>query len=146
MTAATTPILYDVLRRESRSLLQYMEEAFPWTPAQEKPAWEKLQKLIAEERKALTVLATFLSRRHIQLPYIGSFPEPFTALNFSSLDYLLPRLLEEQRKSIAALEREVALLQDPDAAAVVRQLLDVKQRHLPTLEGLASRPQASTSA
>jgi len=146
MTAASTPILYDILRRESRSLLQYMDEAFPWMPEQEQPTWAKLAKLIAEERQALAALAAFLSRRHVPLPYIGSFPEPFTAHNFSSLDYLLPRLVEEQHKSVTALERDLARLSDPDTAAAVRQLLEVKQKHVPALEGLAHRPQASTSA
>jgi rubrerythrin len=146
-SAVTTLILQDILRRESRSLLEYTVEAFPWTPAQEHSAAEQLAKLTAEECQALNGLAALLARRRVPLPYIGPFPEPFTALNFSSLDHLLPRLVEEEHKNIAVLERELARLIDPEAAAAVRKLLELKQRHLKTLESLATgHPQASAAA
>jgi rubrerythrin len=140
----TAPILSDVLRRESRSLLQYVDEAFPWTPPEEQATWDQLTKLIAEERKALTALAHFLDRRRIPLPYLGSFPD-FTGVNFVSLDHLLPLLVEHQKKSIASLESDLARLSDPEAAKVLGQLLEVERRHLKTLETLAARHTQTTS-
>jgi hypothetical protein len=141
-----TAILSDTLRRESRSLLQYMEEVAAWMPVPEQPVWAQLTRLIVEDRQVLATLAGFLARQRIPLPYIGSFPEPFTALNFSSLDYLLSRLVDEQHKSVTALERDMARLLDPEAAAALRQFLDVKRRHLLTLKELATKHPATPAS
>jgi hypothetical protein len=67
----------------------------------------------------------------------------FTTLNFVSLDYLLPRLAEDGRRAVAALERDRAALTDADARAELDRLLDQKRRHLKTLEALATAPAAA---
>jgi hypothetical protein len=44
-------LLQDILRRESRSLLLYVDEAFPWTTAMEEKALAALRQLIAENAR-----------------------------------------------------------------------------------------------
>ena len=61
-------------------------------------------------------------------------------MNFVSLDYLLPRLAADGRRAIAALERDRAALADAEAKAAGPQFLDLKRRHLKTLEALATAP------
>ena len=139
-------LLQDILRRESRSVLSYVAEAYPWTTRAEEKALTDLQQLIAAERAAVNCLGQFLVRRRIPLPFLPSYPAHFTTINFLALDFLLPRLIEQERRSIADLERDLAALHDPAARAEVEKLLALKRRHLPQLEELASaQPQASVT-
>ena len=130
-------LLQDILRRESRSVLLYVDEAFPWTTLTEEKSWTTLRQLIAEERQAVTALGQFLVRQRVPLPFLPSFPVQFTTINFLAFDYVLPRLLDSERQSIAALERDLPALKNPAAHAEVEKLLALKRRHLPQLEALA---------
>jgi hypothetical protein len=142
----TQTLLQDILRRESRSVLMYVAEAYPWTTANHIKARIALEQLIADEREAVVCLGRFLVRQRIPLPYLPSFPAHFTTINFLALDFLLPRLIEEERRSIADLERDRATLQDPTAQAEVEKLLALKRVHLPRLVELAStQSQASVT-
>ncbi len=138
MDGATEALLQRVLRREGLALLQYVREAFPWTRAGEDKALAELRDVIEEDRQALADLGRFLTRRRVPLPYIGSYPAEFTTVNFTSLDYLLPRLVEEQRREVGTLEAEVPAATDPEARAQLVRLLDLKRRHLGVLERLAA--------
>lgn len=139
-------LLQDILRRESRSALIYVAEAYPWTSSTQTKALNALQHLIAEEQEAIVCLGRFLVRQRIPLPYLPSYPSHFTTINFLSLDFILPRLIEDERQSIADLEKAVAALKSPSARAVVEKLLDLKRKHLPQLEELTSaQPQASVT-
>jgi hypothetical protein len=128
------------VRREGRSLLQYVSEAYPWTKAAGDATADKVRDLAREERDALTVLTKFLSRRRHTVPYLGAFPMSFTTMNFVSLDYLLPRLTESARQSVAALERDRAALTDADAKAELDRLIELKRTHLKALEALTTAP------
>ncbi len=128
------------IRREGRSLLQYVSEAYPWTKGGADTTPDKVRDLAAEERDALGALTKFLARRRYSVPYLGAFPMGFTTLNFVSLDYLLPRLVESGRQSVAALEKDRAALADADAKAELDQLIELKRRHLKALEALTTAP------
>ncbi|MHB1426222.1 MAG: hypothetical protein ACYC3I_23910 [Gemmataceae bacterium] len=131
-------LLQDILRRESRSDLMYVAEAYPWTTSTQTEALADLQQFIRDEREAIAVLGRFLVGQRIPLPFLPSYPAHFTTYNFLALDFILPRLLEHERQSIAELERDLAALKAPAARAEVEKLLTVKRRHLPRLEELAS--------
>lgn len=142
--AHTQTLLQNILRRESRSILLYVAEAYPWTTATQTKTLTDLQQLIAAERAAVADLGRFLVRQRLALPFLPSFPAHFTTINFLSLDFILPRLIEEERRSIADLEDDLALLRDAAARSEVEKMLALKRRHLPRLEELASaQPQAS---
>ncbi len=130
-------LLQDILRRESRSVLLYVDEAFPWTTVTEQKALATLRQIIAEQRRAVAALGQFLIRQRVPLPYLPSFPVSFTTINFLAFDYVLPRLIDSERQSIAELERDLAALKAPAARAEVEKLLELKRRHLPQLEALA---------
>jgi hypothetical protein len=128
------------VRREGRSLLQYVSEANPWTKAAGDTAPEKVRDLAREERDALAGLTKFLARHRHAVPYLGAYPMSFTTMNFVSLDYLLPRLTESARQSLAALERDRAALADADAKAELDRLIELKRTHLKALEALTTAP------
>jgi hypothetical protein len=140
MPTPDTARLEAAVRREGRSLLQYVSEAYPWTKTAGDTTPDKVRDLAREEREALAVLTKFLARRRHTVPYLGAFPMAFTTMNFVSLDYLLPRLVESARQSIAALERDRAALADADAKAELDKLIELKQQHLKALEALTTAP------
>ena len=144
MNAPTQARLQDLLRRESRSLLQYLDESFPWTTLDKQSALSRLHELAAEEREAAAKVARLLTRRRVALPYLGAFPEEFTTINFIGLDYAVPRLVAYERRAIADLEQDLARLDDEEAKRLVQEVLTLKQGHLKELEGLATGLPAAT--
>jgi hypothetical protein len=134
--ARTQALLQDIVRRTGRSMLQYVGEAYPWASEEERPLLAKLREIVEDEERTTEDLARFLRRRRVALPYLGAYPEAFSTINYVSLDYLLPRLLDYQRKAIAALERDLAQVHDTDIKSEVENLLGVNRRHLEALEQL----------
>jgi hypothetical protein len=136
--APTAALLLDVLRRESRSLLQYVSETFPWPTPEGREALTRLEGLIAEERRGLAALGRFLVRHRVIPPPLGPYPQEYTTINFVSFDHLLPLLVEDQRQAIAHLERDRAAVTDAEARSQVEQILSLKRQHLQALEALAA--------
>jgi hypothetical protein len=134
--ARTTAILQELVRRQSRSLLQYVGDAFPWTTREEQAAPAELQKIVEEERQGAADAVALLLRRHQMPPYLGSYPMDFTTINYVSLDHLLPLLVDDERRAIAGLERDVAAVSDPEARGLVQAILDKKRAHLACLTAL----------
>lgn len=132
--ARTQALLQDIVRRASRSMLQYVGESYPWAGDGEVQLLTQVQAVIAEEERAVEGLATFLRKRRIGIPYLGSYPENFTNLNYVSIDYLLPRLLDWQRSWVGILERDAAEITDAEAKAEVNELVATARRHLDGLE------------
>jgi hypothetical protein len=136
--ARTATILQGVVRREGRSLLQYVHDSFPWTQTGNQEMLTKIQALVEEERAATAALARFLIEQRFPPPYLGAYPTGFTTINYVSLESLLPRLLDFQKEAVAALQRDLAEVTDADARKQLLGLLEMKQRHLETLESLAA--------
>jgi rubrerythrin len=138
MNPANVALVQDIVRRESLSLLNYVGDAFPWTTSAGSAKLARLQDVVRAHREAVAEAGQFLTKKRTPVGYIGSYPANFTAINFLSLDYILPRLAAAEANGVARLEREAASLTDPEAVAMVQHLLSVKRDHLKTLEGLAA--------
>jgi hypothetical protein len=122
------------IRRDGRSLLQYVCESFPYTPASAELAHAQVFELAREEQEALAGLVRFMHRHHVSPPVLGAFPSHYTTINFVSLDHLLPPLLKEQRFAVAELERDLAALPESDARHILWEYLELKRRHVHALE------------
>jgi uncharacterized lipoprotein NlpE involved in copper resistance len=142
--AATHQILQTIIRRESRSLLQYVRESFPWADGDGREVLAALNRLIREEQQAAAMLGRFLVKHGMELPYLGTYPMSFTAVNYVSLEHLLPQLVQRQRAAVAELEADLARVMDAEARQQIETVLEMKQRHLTELDKLASstRPKA----
>src|SRR5262249_32270952 len=127
--AATEARLQELFRRESRSLLQYAREAALWAGDKDRVAAARVQELAAVECRALEGLAGFMEEEHVPLPYLGAYPTRFTDFNFIGVRALLPRLIEDQRRGVAALEHDAAATGGKAREALTR-LLDVKRNVL----------------
>lgn len=143
MDSLTHTLLQDVIRRESRSLLQYVREAFPWASPAEQSALAQLEGMIEEERQGAAALGKLLQRRRLPPPYLGAYPMDFPNINYVSLDFLVPLLLQHQRRAIGDLERDLTCLHDSEAREQVQKILDIKRRHLERLEKLLAKAPAA---
>lgn len=142
----TEAVLQRVLRRQGRSLLQYLSEAFPYSPENGDGRLARFQQLAAEDLDSQAALTNFVIKRHLTPPFLGSYPERFTTLNYVSFDFLLPQLLKAEREEIAALEKDVFALDDMDSRPWLQKVLDMKRRHLAVLEELAHPSSAAAPA
>jgi len=130
-------VLQDVMLRESHSLLHYVCESFPWITPREQVALDRLQQINQEEVEALAVLGRFLFKHRIVPAALGAYPMNFTTINYTALDHLLPLLIDNQKGRTGELQRDLAKIKDAEAREHVEQFLEMKRRHLQTLEGLA---------
>jgi hypothetical protein len=136
--ARTQALLQDIVRRASRSMLQYVGESYPWAADGEAELLAKVRAVIDEEEQAIESFAAFLRKKRIGIPYLGSYPEIFTHINYVSLDYLMPRLMGWQRSWVGILERDASLINDSEAKAEVEKLLAAARNHLQALEQMSA--------
>jgi hypothetical protein len=138
MNASTVALLQEIVRRESRSMLTYVGEAFPWTPSSDADTLARLKDIIAANNAVVATLGRYLTKARQPLGYLGSYPHDFTTINFVSLDHILPKLVVSERANVAALERDLAKVSDQGARAEVATLLGVKKTELEKLEFLGT--------
>lgn len=141
--ADTQQMLQHILRREGRTLLQYVHDAYPWATAARAGQQAEVQRMSRAEQEAVAGLSQYLFRRRIPPAFLGSYPASFTSFNFVSLEFLLPRLAQQQAKDTADLEKDLSKLTDPGARAQVESMLVLKKKHLAELQSLAHPPSAA---
>jgi hypothetical protein len=140
MDRTTASILQGLVRKEGRSLLQYVSESFPWTTARDREVLATLQDMAKEEQQATAALVGFLVKSRVSPPYLGAYPMSFTTINYMSLGFLLPYLIDFESRRVAELKHDLALVSSQeDAHSVLKGLLEIKERHLATLISLAQR-------
>jgi hypothetical protein len=132
--APTVNRLHQIIRRESLSVLAYTGQALPWTPFSRQSSLVELQLMVRTEQEAIRALAQYLARQRISLPALGAFSGHFTHINYTSLEKLLPRLIEYQRMSIDELDSDLPALPAGIAKTLVEKLLFLKREHLVRLE------------
>lgn len=138
MDAATQALLQNLIRRESRSLLQYVHESYPWTTPAAQSVLAQVEQMVAERRSALAALARMLTKRHVPPPFLGPYPMNFTNVNFVTLDYLLPLLVAQEQRNLAALEKDLERIGDAEIHAEVQGMVEMNRRHLHELTEMAS--------
>jgi hypothetical protein len=119
--------------RDGRSLLLYVGQADLYTPPHAHAARRRLESLAHAEANATGQLIRFLQQHHATPPLLGAFPSGFTTINFTSLAHLMPALMQEEERSIAALTHGLAQLPDGSARHLLSDYLEMKRRHLSTL-------------
>jgi hypothetical protein len=130
------PLIQDVLRRESRSILQYVGDAYPWTDSAHAQELGKLQALIHEEQEMVAELARLLQRHHVPPLPSGMYPVGFTTLNFVSLDHILKLLSAYEEQSIADLQAAVGEAKHQESQHLLESFIEMKRRHLENLRAL----------
>lgn len=139
MDVDTHAYVQNLIRQEGRSMLQYVSESFPWTTPENAGFWPEIMELVREEKVAAEGLTRLLLRHRGRPAFLGAYPMSFTNINFISLDHLLPRLAKFQKGRIEELEKDVARILHEETRIQVRQVLEMKKRHLGRLEDLIQR-------
>jgi rubrerythrin len=135
---AELPVLQEIVRRESRSLLQYIHDSFPWTPNGERAELSRIRQFAEEQRKGAAELSRWLAKRRHNVPYLGSYPSGFTTINYVALHYVVPKLIADEKQGLAQLEQDLASVTDPEARAIVEKIAVSKRAHLQALEAFAA--------
>jgi hypothetical protein len=143
MDHATGQKLYDILRRESRSLMRYLHEVPPWVGLREQNALARLRESAAAEAEVTDRLSKRLHKIHSGLVHLGAFPD-FTPYNDAALHFLLPIVIREQKQLLHELEKDRAAVADAEAAAMLDELLALKRQHAEELAALATVPHSKT--
>jgi hypothetical protein len=125
-----------------RSLPMYLEDAKPWTRRDDQPAQRALANLVADAQTfSLRVAQAILELRG--QPNAGRFPTSFTAVNDLSLSFLMPRVVQSQRRDVATIEQCVAELASvPLVRPLAEEILGNARGHLDILEGLMAGERA----
>jgi hypothetical protein len=140
MDATTIAILQGLVRKEGRSLLQYVGESFPWTTAKNHHALPTLLSIVEEEQKGTAAVVQMLIKNRMRPPYLGAYPMSFTTINYMSLDYLLPLLIDFEKRRIAELEKSHVLVVEEEPKQLLQSLVEMKNRHLAALVELKINP------
>ncbi len=146
MDARSLTLLHRLVGMGSRSLLQYVCQAFPYSADKADGAFARVQAIAAEESDATARLIRHFQKNRLRLPPIESFPSHFTTINFVSLDYLVPKLIAEHKSETAELEGRLRQIEDEDVRVLGQSYLDMKRRHLQTLHELAAPKAPATAA
>ncbi len=136
MEPAQVAMLQGLLRTESRSLLQYAAEAYPWSKAGEQGACDAIRAMARAEADAVAKLGRWLAKQRVPLTFPGAFPISFTTSNFIAARAFVPRLIVDAQQHIAAVEKTCAALTPDDGRALAQSFLELKKSHLLKLSAL----------
>jgi len=137
-------VLPELIRRESRTFLQYIRESYPWARAgKDEHLRARLFGIAEEENAEIMRLGRLLQRRRITPPYLGAFPTSFTDHNFLAISFLAPKLAVAQQRDIEELQRDLSAVADGDMRKEIADYVALKRKHLHELEALANPAQAA---
>jgi hypothetical protein len=132
--------LVEAYRRERLSFLQYVRQATPYAGPADRPLAERVHALAGAEAAGLDEFAEYLDTARVSVPYVGAFPSAFTNYNFVAIRKLLPELVADEARGLAALERDAAALPPGEARTWLEKLAGAKRLHLTELEKLVDKP------
>jgi hypothetical protein len=130
-------VLADAYRRERLSFLQYVRDATPFAGPEDRPVLDRVQELAATEATALDGLGEYLDQNRVPPPRVGAFPTPFTNFNYVAVRKLIPRLVDDEARGLAALERDAAALPPGEARTWLEKLAESKRMHVTEMEKMA---------
>lgn len=144
---AANDILNRLVGRVYRSLLQYSVECWPWSTLSEAvgaatPEQQVLEQIAARQQTFVGRLAELLTERGENVDF-GSFPDN-SELHYVSVDFLLGKLVADEQNLVGELESaQGGLHHDPEAAALVSELLAAEQANIARLRELTAKAPAS---
>ena len=132
--------LVEAYRRERLSFLQYVRQATPYAGPADRPLLERVRELAGADATGLDGFAEYLDENRVTVPYLGAFPTAYTNFNFVAIRKLLPELVADEARGLAALEEDVAALPPGEARTWLERLAEAKRTHLTELEKLGDKP------
>lgn len=142
MNSNSVDVLNRLVSLHHRSLPNYLQYASPTWHRGDERAREVLQQIVISQQEIEKRLVDLIVQQDGVVDY-GAFPMAFTGYHDLSFDFLLGKLLEDQRQHIATIESCISHLEGR-AKAVAQEALGEAKAHLDSLEELSSTAQASS--
>jgi hypothetical protein len=130
--------LADLFVALGRSLLQYIDEADPWTDANHAGAKATLDRLAAAQRDSFTEIGDVLLAAH-PLPELDAYPSEFASLHYLALDFLIGRIIADQLNIVATADAAITACGLNKAARLLERVRDREAAHYDELRRLADR-------
>jgi hypothetical protein len=143
LDAKTQAALAEIVRRESRSMLSYMADAYPWASQKQTPALDVIREVSSTVSAAVTALGRFLIKQRVTPPMLGAYPTYFTSCNFMAVDWLLPRLISSEKGLLQRLTADLKGTTNTEAKKQLADFAEVKMQALAKLEAIAGQPAAA---
>jgi hypothetical protein len=132
----STALLNDLLNRLSRSWLQYIGEAWPWTSSEDAERLEKFQGLVRRQNFAAERIADLLTDRNAVFSQC-SYPFDGSQVNYVTLDFVKPRIIVDEQTILAALKATGEALQgDAEVLRLIEQVTADEEQTLSELAAL----------
>jgi hypothetical protein len=131
-------VLVDAYRRERLSFLQYVRQASPFAGPEDKGVLDRIRDIADAESASLDALGEYLDRNRIVVTHVGAFPTSFTNYNFVAVRKLVPGLVGDETRGLAALGRDASALAPGEARTWLERLAESKRMHLNELEKMAA--------
>jgi hypothetical protein len=132
--------LVEAYRRERLSFLQYVRQATPYAGPADRATLQRVRELARAEAADLDGFAEYLDGARVSVQYLGAFPSAFTNYNFVAIRKLLPELVADEARGLAALEGDAVALPPGEARTWLERLAAAKRLHLTELEKLIDKP------
>lgn len=140
-TTSAETILNDVLVALHRSLLQYVDCSWPWTDEHSQSLKDDVARLAADQEAIVEELAVFLRDREFPIDF-GQFAD-FSNLNYLSIDFLLTRLVKDQKQVVAQCEAAARDLgSDAEAVPIAQKIAAAEAERLKAIQQLSSKPKS----
>ncbi len=137
---STNDILNRVLIVHNRSLPSYLIDAQPWIRYGDHRASETLRQIVRDQKRVVDRVGAMITDNG-GVYELGEYPLPFTAYHDVSFEWLLPMLIDRQRKTVDYLQRCAEQLSlAPMAKSLVEETVGMAKGHLEMLEELQSPP------
>lgn len=125
--------LNELLNRLSRSLLQYIGEAWPWAAGEQRDRLETINGLVRRQQFAAERLSELLEQRRVVLD-IQNYPWDGSLFNYVTIDYVKPELIADEEDLLATLKQARAATNgDSEAARLLEQLASDEEKTLADL-------------
>jgi len=131
--------LREIVRRESRSLLQYASEVPLWASPHERPTLARVHEIARIERLATDSLATWLQRRRAGILHLGAYASSYLSLNDVNFSRLLPRITEDHAQLLRNMETDAAALAVAmNGQSILSDFVSLKRRHAHELTSMSA--------
>lgn len=131
-----------LLTLELRSLSMYVVDTHHLAAHRDHPIADAVNAIAADQQEMAGRIVRMLDERGLAISPDG-YPMDYTDTHDLSLEFLLSKLIEGQRRDIGAIEQTVASLSnDRDARELAQHALGSAKAHLESLEELARQPAA----
>lgn len=121
-----------------RSLLQYIDEAGPWTDAAHEGARVTVDRLAAGQRESFAAVGDLILGRD-SLPELDAYPSEFAALHYLALDFLIGRLIADQLGIVATADAVLAACGRGPAREALERIRTREAGHYDELRRLTDR-------